>query len=157
MTIVTAWVRTFALSFSYAAISRFRIWSQYLQRCGASVLASRTRSDRFEYSVTIPARSSKIEPRTTPSRPLVFHWATFTDAANEAGVSRRYGGIKFEKTDLGGRQLGSLEATTAWAKAQSYFDGTATPPIEIWRAMSEASSNVVESMPITPSNSKMNQ
>jgi hypothetical protein len=37
--------------------------------------------------------SSNIEPRTTPAQPIVLKWETFTDAANEAGMSRRYGGF----------------------------------------------------------------
>jgi hypothetical protein len=51
-------------------------------------------------------------------------WETFTDAANEAGMSRRYGGIHFARADLAGRKLGRLVADRAWAKAQSYFDGS---------------------------------
>jgi hypothetical protein len=59
----------------------------------------------------------------------VLHWQTFTDAANEAGMSRRYGGIHFRHADMAGRQLGRLVAAKAWAKAQTYFDGTAKPEV----------------------------
>ena len=31
---------------------------------------------------------------------------TFSDAADEAGISRRYGGIHFEDGDLRGREMG---------------------------------------------------
>jgi len=91
----------------------------------ASILTSWTGSDHFGYSVTIPAGSSKIEPGRTPARPVVFRWDTFSDAANQAGTSRRYGGIHFRRADLAGRMLGRVVAANAWAKAQSYFDGTA--------------------------------
>jgi hypothetical protein len=30
----------------------------------------------------------------------MFEWATFTAAADEAGISRRYGGIHFARADL---------------------------------------------------------
>ncbi|SPE43750.1 hypothetical protein SBA7_1710011 [Candidatus Sulfotelmatobacter sp. SbA7] len=40
-------------------------------------------------------------------------------------MSRRYGGIHFKAADLAGRALGRAVASKAWAKAQSYFDGTA--------------------------------
>jgi hypothetical protein len=84
-----------------------------------------TGSDRFGDSVTIPAGSSKIEPGITPKKALIFSWAMFSDTANDAGISRRYGGIHFRLADIGGRLVGRLAATKAWAKAQSYFDGTA--------------------------------
>ncbi|HLH05967.1 MAG TPA: vanadium-dependent haloperoxidase [Terriglobales bacterium] len=95
----------------------------------AFILKSWTGTDRFGYSVTISAGSSKIEPGTTPAHPLTLSWATFTDAANEAGMSGRYGGIHFRRADLDGRLLGRLVAEKAWQKAQSYFDGTASPNI----------------------------
>jgi len=91
----------------------------------ASILTSWTGSDRFGYSVTIPAGSSEIEPGITPTHPVVFRWETFTDAANQAGTSRRYGGIHFRRADLAGRMLGRVVAANAWARAESYFDGTA--------------------------------
>ena len=56
---------------------------------------------------------------------MILRWETFTDAANEAGISRRYGGIHFRAADLSGRLLGRLVADEAWSKAQTYFDGTA--------------------------------
>jgi hypothetical protein len=91
----------------------------------ASILAAWTGSDHFGHSVTIPAGSSKIEPGLTPAHPVMLQWETFTDAANQAGTSRRHGGIHFRRADLAGRFLGRLVASQAWSKANSYFDGTA--------------------------------
>jgi hypothetical protein len=91
----------------------------------AYVLSSWTGSNRFGYSVTLPAGSSKIEHGVTPARPVVLKWETFTDAADEAGMSRRYGGIHFERADLAGRKLGKLVGEKVWLRAQSYFSGTA--------------------------------
>jgi hypothetical protein len=91
----------------------------------AHILELWTGSDHFGYSVTLPTGSSKIEPGSTPDRPVALHWETFTDAANEAGISRRYGGIHFRAADLAGRLLGRMVAFEVWQKAQSYFDGTA--------------------------------
>ena len=91
----------------------------------ASILTAWTGSDRFGYSTTIPAGSSKIEPGKTPARPVILRWETFGDAANQAGTSRRYGGIHFRRADLAGRLLGRAVAVNVWAKALSYFDGTA--------------------------------
>jgi len=85
-----------------------------------------TGSDRFGQSEKLGAGSSKIEPGITPARPVTLRWDTFADAAEEAGLSRRYGGIHFRAADLAGRQLGRLVAAEVWTKAQRYFNGTAS-------------------------------
>jgi hypothetical protein len=77
-------------------------------------------------SVTIANGRSTIEPGAVPAKNLTFTFNSFTDAANSAGMSRRYGGIHFEPGDLNGRTLGSQIGSQAWAKAQTYFNGTAT-------------------------------
>lgn len=96
----------------------------------ASILAKWTGSDRLGDSVTIPAGSSRIEPRVTPAHPVILRWETFSDAANQAGTSRLYAGIHFRRADLAGRTLGRLAAAKAWSRAQSYFDGTAKPGVQ---------------------------
>jgi hypothetical protein len=87
----------------------------------ARIIELWTGSDRFGDTVTLPAGSSKIEPGVTPLHPITLRWETFADAANEAGMSRRYGGIHFRAADLAGRLLGRLVAFEAWQKAQDYF------------------------------------
>jgi hypothetical protein len=94
---------------------------------GAETLKLFTGSDRFGGSVTLPAGSSRIEPGIVPARDMTLRWPTFSAAAAEAGISRRYGGIHFEQGDLDARATGRLAARHCWAKAQSYFEGTATP------------------------------
>jgi hypothetical protein len=92
---------------------------------GAEILRLFTGSDRFGLEVTIAAGSSRVEPGLTPAAPVTLSWPTFSDAADEAGISRRYGGIHFEQGDLEARRDGRLVARQAWSKAQSYFRGTA--------------------------------
>jgi len=94
----------------------------------AAILRLWTESDRFGSSVTLAAGSSKIESGITPAHAVTLRWETFTDAANEAGMSRRYGGIHFRAADVAGRLLGRLVTYQAWSKAQSYFDGTVESP-----------------------------
>ena len=100
----------------------------------ARVLELWTRSDRFGQTVTLAAGSSKIEPGVTPAKPVVLKWDTFTEAAEEAGMSRRYGGIHFAAADLAGRKLGRVVAERAWQKARGYFEGTASPSLLDLRA-----------------------
>jgi hypothetical protein len=90
---------------------------------GAEILRRWTDSDNFGDSVTFDAGSSTVEPGTTPASTITLYWPTFTDAANQAGISRRYGGIHFETGDLVGRATGRLVAEKAWAKALRYFRG----------------------------------
>ena len=86
-------------------------------------------NDAFGAKVTIPARTSAIEPGVTPAKNVVLYWKTLTAAADEAGMSRRYGGIHFYSGDQQGRALGRLIGynDTNWAR-DYYFKGSVPPP-----------------------------
>jgi len=92
---------------------------------GATILREFTGSDTYGASVTIKAGSSFVEPGLTPAQNVTLTWPTFTDAAEQAGISRLYGGIHFMAANLDGRALGERVALQAWLKALSYFDGSA--------------------------------
>ncbi len=92
---------------------------------GAEILRLFTGSERFGASVTFPRGSAKFEPGAVPSEDLTLSWETFKDAADQAGISRRYGGIHFLQGDLDARLTGRQAATAAWAKARTYWNGTA--------------------------------
>ncbi len=96
----------------------------------AKVLKLFTGSDRFGYSVTIPAGQSFVEPGLVPASDLTLRWRTFSDAADEAGISRRYGGIHFVDGDLQARKMGKKIGKQAWRKALTYFHGTAGTPLD---------------------------
>jgi hypothetical protein len=91
---------------------------------GSQILLGFTGSDAFGASVTIPAGSLKIDTGT-PSVDVTLSWSTFTAAADEAGWSRRYGGIHFLSGDRDGRMLGKMVGSNAWSKAQAYIKGYA--------------------------------
>ena len=91
----------------------------------AEILKSFTGSDAFGGSVTNPKGVSRVEPGTTPAADVTLSWSTFSVAADQAGMSRRYGGIHFSEGDLAGRAIGRQVGAQAWAKAQTYFAGTA--------------------------------
>jgi hypothetical protein len=90
---------------------------------GAEILKRFTHSDKFGDSVTFSAGSSNTEPGFTPKQEVTLSWATFTEAANQAGISRRYGGIHFELADLVGRATGRLVADQAWEKVRAFIKG----------------------------------
>ncbi len=91
----------------------------------AEILQRFTGDDYFGESVTVLPGTSLIERGLTPSTPVNLTWQTFSDAADQAGISRRYGGIHFEKDDLAGRALGRRVGGEVWSKAIKYIDGTA--------------------------------
>ena len=89
----------------------------------AEVLRAFTGSDAFGNSVTVKAGTSAVEPGLVPAADLTLTWATFSDAADEAGMSRRWGGIHFIEGDVQSRALGRKVGAQAWVKAQQYFAG----------------------------------
>ena len=91
---------------------------------GARVLQQFTGSDLFGARTTIRPGSSFVEPGITPLLPTPLVWATFSAAVDDAGMSRRYGGIHFPDADLNGRTLGRSIGENAWAKVQTYLAGT---------------------------------
>jgi hypothetical protein len=91
---------------------------------GAEILKLFTGRDRFGGSTILPAGSSRVEPGAVPLHDVTLAWATFSDAAKQAGLSRRYGGIHFEQGDLDARATGQIAARQVWEKAQAYWDGT---------------------------------
>ena len=88
----------------------------------AEVLRRFTGRDWFGMVVVLPRGSSFIEPGLTPEKPVVLFWPTFSAAADQAGLSRRYGGIHFRDGDHAGRSLGRQVGVRVWQKAEDLFD-----------------------------------
>ncbi|HEY6866548.1 MAG TPA: T9SS type A sorting domain-containing protein [Candidatus Eisenbacteria bacterium] len=95
---------------------------------GAEILRRFTGSDALGASVTFKAGSGRVEPGFAPSQDVTLSWATFSDAADQAGMSRRLGGIHFEQGDLDSRHLGRLVGARVWEVAQAYISGTVGSP-----------------------------
>lgn len=93
-------------------------------RASATVLQWFTGSDYFGFSTVIPAGFGRVEPNIPPV-PTTLGYATFNDAANEAGLSRLYGGIHFSDDNTVAQQLGAWIGLQAFFKAQLYFLGFA--------------------------------
>ena len=91
---------------------------------GASLLSLFNGGDTFGAGVKILKGSSAIEPGITPAADVTLSWPTFSDASNEAGWSRRYGGIHFYSGDMHGRAIGRQVAQYVYSKAQSYIKGS---------------------------------
>ena len=59
-----------------------------------------------------------------PSQTIQLQWGTYYDAADQAGLSRLWGGIHVSVDDLTGRRIGSQSGQEVWALVQKYFDGS---------------------------------
>jgi hypothetical protein len=111
-----------------AAVSRHPALAEYpsghstFSAAAATVLAGYTGWDRFGAGATVPAGSSQIDPGV-PAADVVLSWPTFSAAVEQAGRSRRYGGIHFRDGDLSGRVLGAAVGARAWELARLLFAG----------------------------------
>lgn len=93
-------------------------------RAAAEVMTRLTGSPFFPGGIsewTVPA--GELANEAGPSQDVTLQWATYYDAADQAGISRLYGGIHIRADDLEGRKIGSRCGKEAWALATRYFDG----------------------------------
>jgi hypothetical protein len=123
-----SWVPYQASTFPTPPFPEFVSGHSAFSAAGAEILRRFTGSDWFGDSVTIQAGASKIEPGITPATDITLHWKTFSEAADQAGFSRRLGGIHFKSADLAGRMVGRAVARKAWHKAASLWSGFAQGP-----------------------------
>lgn len=89
----------------------------------AEILSRFTGSDSFDASVTFDTGESRFEPGVTPQQPVTLQWDTFSAAADEAGISRLYGGIHFTDGDINGRGLGRSVGEAVWDRVEFFVSG----------------------------------
>ncbi|MEM1310562.1 MAG: DUF6851 domain-containing protein [Cyanobacteria bacterium P01_H01_bin.153] len=94
---------------------------------GATVLELLSGSDAFEAGVTFETGDSRFEPGFTPQADVTLAWETFSEAADEAGISRLYGGIHFVEGDINARILGQEVGAAVFETAQSFIKGQSQP------------------------------
>ncbi len=95
-------------------------------RAAAEVLTAFTGDPFFPggvYELARPCRRSEDE--AGPAKDLELQWATYYDAADQAGISRLFMGIHVSPDDFEGRKTGSLCGREAWALAQRTSTDTA--------------------------------
>ncbi len=93
-------------------------------RAAAEVLTAFTGSGYFPGGVsgyTIAAGELAFE--AGPTADVRLEWATYYDAADQAGQSRLWGGIHIRADDFTGRRVGAQVGVAAWELAQRYFAG----------------------------------
>ncbi len=141
----SAWLPYQALDFVTPAFAEYISGHSTFSAAAAEVLTRFTGSNQFYDGVTVlynedfnrdgvpdllgeyiasaglPIGANKFE--NVPTHPVVLHWPTFQDAADQAGISRLYGGIHFQDGDLRGRAVGRQVGAQAYALAESYWGG----------------------------------
>ena len=120
------WVPYQKATFVTPAFPGFVSGHSTFSRAAAEVLAAYTGSAYFPgglFEQTFSPGYLKFE--RGPSEPVTLQWATYYDAADQAGTSRIYGGIHITADDFAGRRIGSRIGRQAWALAERYFAGTA--------------------------------
>jgi hypothetical protein len=92
-------------------------------RAAAEVLTAFTGSKFFPggLGTFVAHRNEYLEFEQGPTETVTLTWATYYDAADEAGISRLYGGIHPRADDRPGRIMGSTIGKACYAKALEYF------------------------------------
>jgi hypothetical protein len=122
----TRWVPYQRATFVTPAFPGYVSGHSTFSRAAAEVLAAYTGSPYFPgglFTQTFQPGYLKFEQG--PSKPVTLEWATYYDAADQAGISRLFGGIHIAMDDFAGRRLGSEIGKKAFGLASRYFAGTA--------------------------------
>ncbi len=120
----TAWVPYQLATFVTPSFQGYISGHSTFSRAAAEVLAGITGSEFFPGGLsawTVKQGSFKFE--AGPSADVTLEWATYYDAADQAGQSRLYGGIHVQADDFTGRVVGSICGKDAWAFAQRHYTG----------------------------------
>ncbi|HEX6331704.1 MAG TPA: vanadium-dependent haloperoxidase [Actinomycetota bacterium] len=122
--LATEWVPYQVPTFVTPAFAGYVSGHSTFSRAAAEVMTAFTGSEYFPgglFKWHEPAGSLEVE--AGPTGDVTLQAATYYDAADQAGVSRLYGGIHIAADDFRGRTLGSVCGIAAWERAQRYFTG----------------------------------
>jgi hypothetical protein len=88
------------------------------------ILRKFTGSDTYSKQLLFKAGSSVIDPGNSPAQDTTLSWATFTEVADDAGYSRRAGGIHYDEADYRSRIMGHEVSNAVWNRYQQLLNGT---------------------------------
>lgn len=117
-----AWVPYQRPTFVTPAFSAYVSGHSTFSRAAAEVLTAMTGSPYFPGGISFhTVDAGGLLHEAGPVDAVALQWATFIEAADEAGRSRLYGGIHVPADDLRGRELGAIVGATAWERAAELF------------------------------------
>jgi hypothetical protein len=112
-------------------------------RAAAEVLAGITGSPFFPGGMGTYSNYT-LQFELGPSQPVTLQWATYYDAADEAGISRIWGGIHPPIDNFTGRRIAAQVGKGVWALAKQYFDGSIIrTPLTVTLAQSANGTNQI--------------
>lgn len=80
-------------------------------------------SDKVDISQSFAKGSSLIEPGVTPAKDITLHWSTWTDWANDCGLSRFWGGVHFLSAIAAGKDVGTKIGDQFYDFMQRHIQG----------------------------------
>jgi hypothetical protein len=127
--LATAWFPYQRKTFVTPAFPGFISGHSTFSRAAAEVLAAVNGSAYFPGGLGefVARRGEYLMFEEGPSVDVHLQWATYFDAADQAGQSRIWGGIHLEPDDLVGRRTGALVGRAALEEAARWLEGTAAP------------------------------
>jgi hypothetical protein len=122
------WVPYQRSTFVTPAFAGYPSGHSTFSRAAAEVMTAFTGSEYFPGGLS----AWTVEPgglihEKGPAQSVTIEWATYFDAADQAGVSRLFMGIHIPTDDLAGREIGATCGKDAMALALRHFDGSALP------------------------------
>jgi hypothetical protein len=124
--LASTWVPFQLPTFVTPSFAAFISGHSAFSRAAAEVLTGFTGSPYFPGGLgEFTVRQGSLKFESGPTADAVLEWASYYDAADQAGRSRLFGGIHISQDDLTGRVVGSQCGMAAWALAQRYYAGTA--------------------------------
>lgn len=121
------WIPYQRRTFVTPAFPGFTSGHSSFSRAAAEAMAAYTGSPWFPgglHSFTLPAGNTLIF-EAGPTVDVTLQWASYYDAADQAGQSRLWGGIHIFPDDGIGRINGSRVGVAVAEKARTFWDGTA--------------------------------
>ena len=119
-----AWVPYQRSTFVTPSFAGYVSGHSTFSRAAAEVLTAITGDEFFPGGLAVwPVEAGGLEFEVGPDDTVVLQWATYRDAADEAGLSRLYGGIHVRADDLAGRRIGAEVGVAAWDHARAFFGG----------------------------------
>lgn len=119
----TRWLPYQRETFVTPAFASYVSGHSVFSRSAAEILTSFTGSEYFPGGMgSWTVRAGSLDFEQGPSADVELQWATYYDAADQAGQSRLWGGIHVPVDDYQGRIMGAAIGKDAWTAAQRYFD-----------------------------------
>jgi len=122
------WVPYQRSTFVTPAFAGYPSGHSTFSRAAAEVMTAFTGTPFFPGGMTsFTIKKGDLIHEEGPTADTTIPWATYYDAADQAGISRLFMGIHVAADDLEGRKIGAICGKDAMARAMRYYDGTANP------------------------------